>query len=71
LANVRAGPSSLGAPTNAVAGIISLGVTNSTATLLYLGGGSTTDRVINLAGNTGGGGLQNNGLTVRVGRSCG
>jgi hypothetical protein len=53
LANVRAGPSSLGAPTNAVAGIISLGVTNSTATLLYLGGGSTTDRVINLAGNTG------------------
>ncbi len=66
LANVGASASSLGAPTTVAAGTIALGRSNSTGTLLYLGGGSTTDRVLNLAGTTGGGVLQNNGSGALV-----
>jgi autotransporter-associated beta strand protein len=46
--------SNLGAPTNVLDGTISLGFTTTAATLLYNGAGETTDRVLNLAGTTGG-----------------
>ena len=46
--------SNLGAPTTVVAGTISLGDTTTTGTIKYVGTGETTDRIINLAGTTGG-----------------
>jgi len=46
--------SSLGAPTTAANGTISLGANNALGTLIYSGPGETTDRVIKLAGTTGG-----------------
>jgi fibronectin-binding autotransporter adhesin len=59
------GPSSLGAQTTASLGTVSLGAGAATGTLSYTGVGPTsTDRVFNLAGTTGGGGIDNasNGL---------
>jgi autotransporter-associated beta strand protein len=56
-----AASSSLGAPTAAANGTINLGATATTGTLLYTGPGETTDRVINVAGTTGGGIIQNDG----------
>ncbi len=47
--------SSLGAPTTAANGTIDLGSGGTTATLKYIGAGSSTGRTINLAGSTGGG----------------
>jgi fibronectin-binding autotransporter adhesin len=52
---------SLGAPTTIPNGTISLGLGTSTGTLSYTGAGETTDRVFNLAGTTGGGGIDNSG----------
>ncbi len=46
--------SNLGAPTTVSNGTISLGSTSGAGTLLYSGSGETTDRVIKLAGTTGG-----------------
>ena len=46
--------SSLGAPTNVALGTISIGSTTNTGLLTYTGPGETSDRVINLAGTTGG-----------------
>jgi fibronectin-binding autotransporter adhesin len=46
--------SHLGAPTTVAGGTISLGAANVTGTLSYSGPGETTDRVIKLAGTTGG-----------------
>jgi alpha-galactosidase len=46
--------SQLGAPTTVPNGTIAIGPTTSTATLIYTGNGETTDRVIQLAGTTGG-----------------
>lgn len=46
--------SNLGAPTHAANGTISLGSTTTAGTLLYNGAGETTDRIIKLAGTTGG-----------------
>ena len=46
--------SNLGAPTDAASGTISLGLTSTSTTLDYSGFGETTDRVIRLAGTTGG-----------------
>ena len=46
--------SNLGAPTNAANGTISLGSATTAGTLLYTGAGETTDRIIKLAGTTGG-----------------
>ena len=46
--------SSLGAPTTAANGTIDIGSTTTAGTLLYTGTGETTDRVVNLAGTTGG-----------------
>lgn len=46
--------SSLGKPSSAANGIIHLGNASSACTLVYTGAGETSDRVINLAGTTGG-----------------
>ena len=46
--------SSLGAPTTAPNGTISLGSNNVAGVLIYVGPGETTDRIIKLAGTTGG-----------------
>jgi autotransporter-associated beta strand protein len=53
--------SSLGHPTTAANGTIGLGATTTAGTLIYTGTGETTDRVIDLAGTTGGGIIQNDG----------
>ena len=53
--------SSLGAPTTTANGTIGLGATSTTGTLLYTGAGETTDRVLDLAGTTGGATIQNDG----------
>ena len=73
--NSFAGSASLNGGTLSVAGIgnagansylgtngtISIGVGSTSATLLYTGAGETTDKVINLAGGTGGATITNNG----------
>ncbi|MCX6872975.1 MAG: Ig-like domain repeat protein [Verrucomicrobia bacterium] len=46
--------SSLGTPTTVANGTIALGANNAPGTLIYSGPGETTDRVIKLAGTTGG-----------------
>ena len=53
--------SSLGAPTTVANGTIDFGSTTTTGTLIYTGLGETTDRVINLAGTTGGAAIENDG----------
>ena len=53
--------SSLGRPTSLAAGTIGLGLTTATGNLRITGTGETTDRVINLAGTTGGGGIEQTG----------
>jgi autotransporter-associated beta strand protein len=53
--------SSLGAPTSATNATIALGSTMTTGELSDIGTGETTDRVINLAGTTGGGILDQSG----------
>ncbi|MCX6890204.1 MAG: autotransporter-associated beta strand repeat-containing protein [Verrucomicrobia bacterium] len=53
--------SSLGKPTNAANGTISLGTTITAGTLRYTGMGETTDRVIKLSGTTGGAALDQSG----------
>jgi autotransporter-associated beta strand protein len=44
----------LGAPTTAANGTIAIGSGATTGVLRYVGGGDTTDRVVNLSGTTGG-----------------
>jgi autotransporter-associated beta strand protein len=44
----------LGAPTTAANGMIQIGSGTTTGVLRYIGGGDTTDRVVNLSGTTGG-----------------
>jgi len=62
LANVGAGNvSSLGAPTTTPNGTIDLGSGTSAGILRYVGTGHTSNRVINLAGTTGGGTLDASG----------
>jgi fibronectin-binding autotransporter adhesin len=56
-----AASSSLGAPTTVANGTIGLGATTTTGTLLDTGASEVTDRVINLAGTTGGGTLDKSG----------
>lgn len=53
--------SNLGAPTSVAAGTINLGGGTAGGTLVYTGAGETTDRVLNLAGSSGGGGVTSNG----------
>ena len=58
--------SNLGAPTTVQNGTISLGSINTAGTLRYSGSGETTDRVIRLAGTTGGGTLSQAGTSVGI-----
>ena len=53
--------SSLGKPSNAANGTISLGTTITAGTLRYTGTGETTDRVIKFSGTTGGATLDQSG----------
>lgn len=53
--------SNLGAPVTVPNGTIALGATSTTGALRYTGTGETTDRVLNLAGTTGGGGVEQSG----------
>jgi autotransporter-associated beta strand protein len=53
--------SNLGAPVTVANGTIGIGSTTTAGTLLYTGTGETTDRVINLAGTTGGATLNQSG----------
>ena len=53
--------SSIGQPTSAANGTIAIGATTVAGTLIYTGSGGTSDRVINLAGTTGGATIQNDG----------
>jgi autotransporter-associated beta strand protein len=53
--------SSLGHPTTAANGTIGIGATTTAGTLLYIGAGEITDRVIDLAGTTGGAIIQSDG----------
>lgn len=53
--------SSFGVPSSAANGTIGIGGTTFAATLVYVGVGETTDRVIDLAGTTGGATIQNDG----------
>ena len=46
--------SNLGAPTNAANGVIALGSGTTSGTLTYTGPGETSDRILQLAGTTGG-----------------
>ncbi|MHA3771339.1 autotransporter-associated beta strand repeat-containing protein [Verrucomicrobiota bacterium sgz303538] len=59
-----AASSNLGAPTTVADGTINLGSNAATGGLRYTGAGETTDRVINLAGTTGGGTLDQSGTGV-------
>jgi autotransporter-associated beta strand protein len=63
LNNVSGGTASsnLGHPTTAANGTIDIGSTTNTGQLTYTGTGQTTDRVINLAGTTGGATLDDSG----------
>ena len=54
IANVSGGSSALGAPTSTANGTIQIGSGTTGATLAYTGGAATSNRVINLAGTTGG-----------------
>jgi autotransporter-associated beta strand protein len=61
LKSVSGGSSSLGNPTTTAAGTISLGSTTTTGTLAYTGTVQSVNRVINLAGTTGGGTITQSG----------
>jgi fibronectin-binding autotransporter adhesin len=58
--------SSLGRPTTVANGTIGLGSGTTAGLLIYVGPGETTDRVIDLAGTTGGGTIQNDGSGALV-----
>ncbi|QYM79384.1 autotransporter-associated beta strand repeat-containing protein [Horticoccus luteus] len=60
LANVGVS-SGLGAPTTVANGTINIGSTSTAGTLLYTGGTTSTDRVVAMAGTTGGATLRNDG----------
>ena len=53
--------SSIGQPINVGNGTIDIGATAVAGTLIYAGSGDTSDRVINLAGTTGGATIQSDG----------
>jgi fibronectin-binding autotransporter adhesin len=59
--DVSGGASAVGAPTSAANGTIALGSSTTTGTLVYTGTAQNTDRVIDLAGTTGGGIIDQSG----------
>ena len=62
--SVGAASSALGAPENAVAGTLKVGNNSTNAMLVYFGMGDTADRVIDLAGTTGGATLDMSGTNA-------
>lgn len=66
LRNVGEGPSSLGQPADAIQGAIAIGSNTTAGTLRYTGAGDTSNRVIELAGRTGGVTLEANGTGALV-----
>jgi len=54
IGNVNGGASSIGNPGSVINGTIAIGSTTTSAKLTYTGAGNTSDRVIDLAGTTGG-----------------
>jgi len=61
ITNVNGGASALGTPISVANGTISIGSSGTAGTLQYTGSGHTSDRVINLAGTTGGATLDASG----------
>jgi autotransporter-associated beta strand protein len=61
IGNVGGGASALGAPTTIENGIIRTGLTTVAATLTYTGAGSSSDRIIEMQGTTGGLTINGNG----------
>ena len=73
LGNVGSGPGPLGAPTTPAQGTVKLGYATTAGTLVYAGMGETSDRIIDLAGTTGGGTIDHSGtnqLTLTGGLTC-
>ena len=66
LGSVNGGPSPLGAPTTPAQGTVKLGSGGTATTLIYSGNGETTDRIIDLAGTTGGGTLDQSGTNAVI-----
>ena len=66
ITNVNGGASALGAPVTVANGTIAFGFITAAGTLQYTGSGHTSDRVINLAGTTGGGTLDASGSGALV-----
>jgi fibronectin-binding autotransporter adhesin len=54
IADVSGGASALGAPSTIAGGTIAMGTTTTGGTILYTGSGHTSNRVVNLAGTSGG-----------------
>jgi autotransporter-associated beta strand protein len=61
ISDVGAGSSSLGNPTTTANGTIGIGATTAAGTLIYTGGGHSSNRTIDLAGTTGGATIQAEG----------
>jgi autotransporter-associated beta strand protein len=61
IANIGGGASALGAPGTIADGTIDIGSGATSATLQYVGPAATTDRVLNLAGTTGGAVIDSSG----------
>ena len=66
IGNVGSTGGSLGAPTTVADATIDLGLATAETTLLYLGTGESTNRVINLAGDTVGGSIDASGTGALV-----
>ena len=66
LGNVNGGTSALGTPSTVANGTVGIGAVAVPGTLVYNGSGSITDRVINLAGTTGGATLDASGTGALV-----
>jgi autotransporter-associated beta strand protein len=64
--SVNAGAGTLGWPRNAAQGAIKLGDGTTGATLIYTGTGDTTDRIIDMAGSSGGATLDHAGTNALV-----
>ena len=64
LGSVNGGPSPLGAPTTPAQGAVKLGVGTTAGTLVYAGMGETSDRLIDLAGTTGGAVIDQSGTNL-------
>ncbi len=64
LKSVGGGASALGAPATAAAGTIRIGNYTTNAVLTYFGTGDTSDRIIDLAGTTGGATLDQSGTNA-------